>query len=57
MRSCAVKYLEYEGIVYFCVNVRYIVLFAIGSLEFSIALLGCKFAVSMLDLVRLEIGS
>ena len=36
VRSCVASALECEGIVYFCVNVRDLVLFAIGSLVFWI---------------------
>ena len=57
LRSCVTRYLECEGVVYFCVNVWDLVLFAIGSLVFWIVLVGCKFAVSLLDLVRLALGS
>ena len=34
MRSCVASALECEGVVYFCVNVRDLVLFTIGSLVF-----------------------
>ena len=57
MRSCAANSLECEGVVYFCVSVRDLVLFAIGSFRFWIAWMVRKFSVSMLDLVRLAIGS
>ena len=57
MRSCVANALECDGVVYFCVNVRDLVLFAIGPLEFWIVCVGRKFDVSMRDLVRLAIGS
>ena len=37
MRSCVANALECEGVVYFCVNVRDLVLFAICSLGVWIA--------------------
>ena len=43
--------------VSFFFNVRDLVLFAIFSLGFWISWVGRKFAVSILDMVRLEIGS
>ena len=57
MRSCAANALECEEVLYFCVTVWDLVLSVIGSLRFWIAWVGHKFAVSMLDLVRLAIGS
>ena len=56
MRSCAANAHECEGVVYFCVTVRDIVIFAIGLFRFCISWMVCKFAVSMLDLVCLAIG-
>ena len=57
MKSCAANALECEGVLYFCVNVWDLVLFAIGSFRFWISWIDRKFAVSMMDLVRLVIGS
>ena len=57
MISCAANALECEGVVYFYVTVQNLVLFVIGSFRFWIAWIDRKFAVSMMDLVRLVIGS
>ena len=57
MISCASNDLECEGVVCFFVTVRDLVLFVIGSFGFLIAWMDCKFAVSVLYLVRLAIAS
>ena len=57
MSSCAVNALDCDGVVYFCDNVRDLVLAAIGSFRVWIAWMVGGLAGYMLDLVRLEIGS
>ena len=57
MRSCDANALECEGVLYFCVNVWDLVLFAIGSFRFWISWMVRNFAVNMVDMVRLAIGS
>ena len=57
MSSFSANAIECEGVVYFCVTVRDLVSFAIGSFRVWIACMVGKFSVSMLDLVRLAIGS
>ena len=54
---CAANALECDGVVYFCDNVRDIVLVAIGSFRVWIAWMVGGLDESMLDLVRLAIGS
>ena len=57
MSSCVANSLECDGVIYFCDKVRDIVLSAIVSFEVWIAWMVGGLAESMLDLVRLEIGS
>ena len=57
MRICDDNALGCEEVVYICFTVRDLFLFTIGSFRFWIAWMVRKFAVSMLDLVYLAIGS
>ena len=57
MISCAANDLECEGISYFCVYVRDLVIVAIPSFRVWIAWIFGGFVEFMLDLVCLEIGS
>ena len=57
MRSCVANALEFEGVVYFCVTVRDIFLFATGLVRVWTAWMVGEFAESMHDLVRLAIVS
>ena len=57
MSSCAAKALECDGVVYFYENVRDLVLAEIGSFRVWISWIFCGLVESMLDLVRLAIGS
>ena len=55
--SCATNALECDGVVYFCDNVRDLVLAEIGSFRFCMAWMVGGLAEYMLDLVSLAIGS
>ena len=57
MSSCAANDLGCDGVVYFFENVRDIVLVAIGSFRVWIAWMVGGLVESILDLVRLAIGS
>ena len=57
MRICDDNALGCEEVVYICFTVRDLFLFTIGSFRFWIAWMVRKFAVSILDLVCLAIGS
>ena len=57
MSSCASNALECDGVIYFCDNVRDLVLVAIGSFRVWIAWMVGGFAEFLLDLVHLAIGS
>ena len=57
MSSCAAITLECDGLVYFCDNVRDLVLAAIGSFRVWIDWMVGGLVEYMLDMVRLEIGS
>ena len=57
MSSCAASAIEFDGLVYFCDNVRNLVLASIGSFRVWIAWMVSGLVEYMLDLVRLAIGS
>ena len=57
MISFSANALECEGVVYFCDNVRDLVLAAIGSFRVWISWMVGRLDESMLDLIRLVIGS
>ena len=57
MSSCAANALECEGVLYLCDTVRDIVLVSIDSFRVWIAWKVCEFSESVIELVRLVIGS